>query len=372
MQNLLLQIWGGIQRHLFPALHEEAGPLTEQDQRFVQVLALLRLDPLLAPYAPSGIGRPPDSRRSLALAYTAKAVYNFPTTRALIEALAARPSLRRMCGYERASDIPGESTFSRAFEEFAVGQLPQALHRALIEDHATPRLVGHVSRDATAIEAREKPLEPKSAARADAPPPPKRKRGRPRKGEEPPPQPPKRLELQPTRSLSENLADLPRHCTWGCKRNSRGNVEFWCGYKLHLDVIDGDIPVSAILSAANLHDSQAAIPLAQMTAERVPHSLYDLMDSAYDAAAIRAYSHRLGHVPIIDPNPQRAGSVPLAPAEAVRFGERTAVERVNSNLKDNYGGRQVRVRGATKVMAHLMFGLVALTAVQWFAWAGAG
>jgi hypothetical protein len=178
--------------------------------------------------------------------------------------------------------------------------------------------------------------------------------------------PPKRLDLQPHRSLAENLADLPRRCTWGCKRNSRGNFEFWCGYKLHLDVIDGDIPVSAILSAANRHDSQAAIPLAQMTAERVPHSLYDRMDSAYDAAAIRAYSHRLGHVPIMDPNPQRAGSVPLAPAEAVRFGERTAVERVNSNLKDNYGGRQARVRGA-KVMAHLMFGLIALTAVQLFA-----
>jgi hypothetical protein len=35
-------------------------------------------------------------------------------------------------------------------------------------------------------------------------------------------------------------------------------------------------------------------------------------------------------------------------------------------LKDNYGARFVRVRGAAKVMAHLMFGIVALTAVQLF------
>ena len=56
----------------------------------------------------------------------------------------------------------------------------------------------------------------------------------------------------------------------------------------------------------------------------------------------------------------------MAPAQAVRFHERSTAERVNSTLKDNYGGRYVRVRGALKVMAHLMFGLVALTALQLF------
>ena len=46
-------------------------------------------------------------------------------------------------------------------------------------------------------------------------------------------------------------------------------------------------------------DSQAAIPLATMTAGRVVN-LYDLMDAAYDAREIHAISERLGHVPIID------------------------------------------------------------------------
>ncbi len=65
----------------------------------------------------------------------------------------------------------------------------------------------------------------------------------------------------------------------------------WTGYKLHLDVADGDIPVSCPLSWASLHDSQTAIPLAAMTAARLTN-LYDLM-SAYDAPEIRAMSRSL-------------------------------------------------------------------------------
>jgi hypothetical protein len=38
------------------------------------------------------------------------------------------------------------------------------------------------------------------------------------------------------------------------------------------------------------------------------------------------------------------------------------VERVNSNLKDNWSGRFVPVRGAAKVAGHLFFGVLALTA----------
>ncbi len=40
------------------------------------------------------------------------------------------------------------------------------------------------------------------------------------------------------------------------------------------------------------------------------------------------------------------------------------MERVNARLKDEFGGRNVRVRGAAKVMAHLMFGVLALTVDQ--------
>ncbi len=51
-------------------------------------------------------------------------------------------------------------------------------------------------------------------------------------------------------------------------------------------------------------------------------------------------------------------------AEDVRYHERTASERVNGRLKDEFGGRYVRVRGAAKVMCHCMFGVLALTGDQ--------
>jgi hypothetical protein len=63
-------------------------------------------------------------------------------------------------------------------------------------------------------------------------------------------------------SVAELLAGLPRHCAVGTKRNAKGYQTSWTGYKLHLDVADGGIPVSCLLTSASLHDSQVAIQLA--------------------------------------------------------------------------------------------------------------
>jgi hypothetical protein len=306
------------------------------------------------------VGRKPEDRLPLAKAFIAKAVWNFPTSRALLDYVQRCPSLRRLCGWDSAGEIPSEATFSRAFAAFATGALPQQIHEALVCKHLAPKLVGHVSRDSTAIAAREQPVK-KELKEPAAP----KKRGRPRRDEPPRVKEPTRLMLQGGRTLAENLADLPQVCAVGCKRNSQGYQETWRGYKLHLDCADGDIPVSAILSSASLHDSQAAIPLAQMTAGRI-RNLYDLMDAAYDAPQIAAFSQHLGHVPLIDPNQRRGQKRELDPAAKRRFGERSTVERVNSNLLENFGGTFVRVRGALKVMCHLMFGILALTAVQLF------
>lgn len=218
-------------------------------------------------------------------------------------------------------------------------------------------LVGHVSRDSTAIAAREKATrKPKPAKQP-------RKRGRPRKGESRPPQEPRRLTQQPHQSLAEMLAALPQACDVGTKSNSKGRRESWVGYKLHIDAADGGVPLSCVLTSASVHDSQVAIPLATMTASRV-NNLYDLMDAAYDAAAIKAYSEGLGHVPIIDRNPRRDGALKqhlqreaqvlcelgMVVPEQQRYRERSTVERVNGRLKDEFGGRQVRVRGHAKVL----------------------
>jgi Transposase DDE domain/Transposase domain (DUF772) len=369
LRETLTNTWDHIQGFLFPMLQEEVGLLTDKHRQIVSVLEVARPETCVIEWR--GLpGRPLEDRKALARAFVAKAVLGLPSTSALIERLAVDKTLRRLCGWERASQVSSESTFSRAFAEFAASAVPTRVHKALIERSHKDRLIGHISRDATAIEAREKPVK------IEAPEAPKRKRGRPRKGEVVVKEP-RRLEIQAGQTLTQMLADLPTHCAVGTKRNAKGHTTSWIGYKLHIDVADGDFPVSCLLTSASLHDSQVAIPLASMTAERVTN-LYDLMDSAYDAPEIKAKSRALGHVPIIAPHPRSiaGGKAELEaelrarryagfkPAEAHRFSERSADERFNARLKDEFGGRTVRVRGHAKVFCHIMFGIVALTVDQ--------
>ena len=347
-------VWSHIQVTLFPFLEEELDPLTETQRKLGAILELIRIEDFI-PVRWWHLGRPPKDRVALAKAFVAKMVCNCATTRELIERLADTPNLRRLCGWERACQIPSEATFSRAFEEFAQGGLPSRVHAALIMEYESERLVGHISRDATDIEAREKPSAKLRPERK-----PKGKRGRPRNGEARPAPAPTRLERQPFMTLPEMLADLPQVCDWGTKKKN-GKTYHWKGYKLHVDWADGEIPVSAILTSASTNDSQAAIPLATISAGRVL-SLYDLMDAAYDAEAIRDHATSLGHVPIIDRNPRGGEKVEMAAAEKRRYDERSTAERGFSLLKESFGGRQVRVRGYEKALAHLMFGLLALSA----------
>lgn len=157
---------------------------------------------------------------------------------------------------------------------------------------------------------------------------------------------------------------------------TKGYKTSWIGYKLHIDASDGGIPISCLLTSASLHDSQVAIPLAEMTNLRVTNC-YDLMDSAYDSPLIKQHSESLGHVPIIDENPRskarkteieeeqkRRRKIGCTLAEDIRYNERSTVERVNGRLKDEFNARVVRVKGHAKVMAHLMFGIITLTANQ--------
>ena len=358
-----------LQGVLFPTLEQQLGPVSDKHRQLVEILGLAEIESLVAPWM-GGVGRPAKHRRAMARAFVAKAVLNLGATRQLLDRLMADDVLRRLCGWESAREVPHESQFSRAFAEFAVSALPQRLHAALVEATQKERLIGHISRDATEIEAREKTVPVVAAAKPARP---RRKRGRPRKGEPAAAPEPTRIERQRTMTLEEMLDELPRACNVGTKKNSKGYKESWIGYKLHIDVADGQIPISCILTSASVHDSQVAIPLAEMTARRVTN-LYDLMDSAYDAAAIHAHSRGLGHVPIVDAHPhgsperkaeraaeeRRCRLLHLPAAEDVRYRERTTVERVNARLKDEFGGRMVRVRDRAKVLCHLMFGILVL------------
>jgi transposase len=392
-----------LQDELFPILEQACGAMDDRTRRLVATLELLPL----GRFIPSGggrVGRPARDRYAIARALVAKAVYGMTVTRDLIQRLHSDEQLRKLCGWNKVSQVPSEAKFSRVFAEFAEMELPQFVHEALIQETQKDRLIGHISRDSTAIEARERfPQEtptgkPKSQSKQNADrerkrarqlalsgatdePPKKTKRGsrgpyKRHKGGKPKYQPKTdtRLHRQRSMRLPQMLADLPRHCSLGVKTSSDGNQQYWRGYKLHLDVADGQIPISAVVTAASLHDSQVAIPLSTMTAQRVT-SLYDVMDAAYDATEIIEHSRSLGHVPIIKAVKRvtkrygygRQELLParsFTPAEEQRFRERTTVERVNARLKDEFGVRQIRVRGHRKVAAYLMFAVLALTADQ--------
>jgi hypothetical protein len=333
--------------------------LSEAQRAFLVILRLIEEDSPVRTRLYGGRGRIPYDDQPFFRAAIGKSFLQIPTTDKLIDRLYADANFKRICGFPR---VPSAATFSRRFATFAeIAVMDQTLN-AMVRRHLEGRLIGHILRDSTAIEARDKPQNKKRDIWV--PPEPLRRRGRPRKGEPKATKKVKRLAKQARQKASVSLSQLDMECTWGCKKNSQGNVSFWKGYKLHLDVTDMGIPVTAVVTGANVHDSQLAIPMEKLT-ERKIHHLYSLMDSAYDAQDIRNYIEGKGRVAIIDGNKRRSeGARSFDSAQKERFKIRSTVERANSHLKDWLIGGKVYVRGIRKVSFHLMSGVVCLAAVK--------
>jgi Transposase DDE domain/Transposase domain (DUF772) len=357
-RDLIMQRWNVIQHDLMPELRRECGALTPRLEKLVHIFDWVRIEEW--PVATwQGIGRKPYERSALANAFVAKAVLQLPTTRALIERLSMDRSLKRLCGLPMWKPVPDEATFSRAFAAFTSAKLAERVHEALVQNYLGDTLIGHISRDGTAIAAREKPVKKVATASKDDQ---KTRCGRPAK-DVPPARQKGRIGRQLQQPLVQMLSELPTACDRGTKCNAQGYKVSWNGYKLHLDTADCGVPISALLTSASVHDSQTAVPLATMTATRVTN-LYDLMDAAYCSAELQQHSRSLGHVPLIDHNPRGGEKEQFEPADAQRYKERSQAERTNARLKDEFGARNVRVQGPEKVMSHLMFGVLALTADQ--------
>ena len=154
---LIGRLWNSIQAWLIPILEDELGALDEKHRQFVAVCELCAPHDHMGTYRWIGNGCPPCDRLALCKAYIAKAVWDFATTRDLIDAIRHRPTLRRLCGWETLGEVPSEATFSRAFDAFARDGRPQRIHEALIKTHYGDKLAGHLSRDATAVHARDRP-----------------------------------------------------------------------------------------------------------------------------------------------------------------------------------------------------------------------
>ena len=172
----LTDIWNRFQDKLFPKLTSEVGELHTKHRRLVAILDVVGVEDFVGVRS-GGRGRPVEDRTALARAFIAKSVWDFPTTRDLMDRIAYDPVLRRLCRWSRVGAIPSEATFSRAFGEFARSRLPERMHEALVRTAFEATVVGHVSRDSTAIDTREKP-EPKVTDETA-----ERRPGRPCKGE---------------------------------------------------------------------------------------------------------------------------------------------------------------------------------------------
>ncbi len=396
-RELIMQRWNVIQDELLPQLKGEVGALTPKLERLIHILEWVRIEELVAS-SWCGEGRPPHERAWLANAFVAKAVLGLTTTVGLIERLAIDRGLRRICGFALHRKLPSEATFSRAFAQFASDKLAERVHEALIQTHLGDRLIGHISRDGTAIEARERPARnnamddapshitdlplfaeaasdgsdasaSKSSATSSgsdasaAPARCEKKHGRPRKGEVREAAKASPIKRQRSQTLAQMIAEISTACDRGTKSNAQGYKVSWNGYKLHLDTADCGVPIAALLSSASMHDSRAAIPLSRISAARVT-SLYDVMDAAYCSLELHEHCRSLGHIPLIDHNPRGGEKIEFEPSDAIRYNERTIAERSNARLKDEFGGRHVRVKGPIKVMSHLMFGVLVLSADQ--------
>ncbi len=331
--------------------------LTEEHRTFLALLRLLEANQPQLCSSYQGRGRIPYDDQPIFRAFLAKIFFKIETQVDLIGRLKSDASLRKICGF---TSIPSAATLSRRMTKFAnIHVMEQVLHH-MVKAYYAQKLVGHISRDSTAIIAREKPANKKKDVAIK----PKRKRGRPKKGEEKQKKEQKRLTRQISLKPQKALRELDSKCAWGCKKNSQGNVGFWKGYKLHLDVTDMGIPCAAAVTGANVHDSQVSIPLEKMSEKTVTH-LYSLMDAAYDAPEIRNYSAAKGRIALIDHNKRRKDSrPPMDPAQKKRFGIRSTVERSNSHLKDWLLPSKLMVKGIKKVTFTLMSGVVCLAAMK--------
>jgi len=369
----LSKIWlkiKNLESSLFPELQESLGVLSSKEEKLIKILDFAEIEQFIHDTHITNIAK---SRVQIARAFIAKSVYNLQTTSDLIDRLHIDRTLRILCGWRYSTHIPSEATFSRAFQEFSEINLAAKTHNKFISEYLSDIIFLYNASDATKI-----PLREKAVKKENDEPKIQHKKGRPRKGETREPVKPTILGQQKEMKTTEEMLSLvSRECGVGIKQNSKGNREVWIGGKLHISAVDGDIPITAIYSGANVHDSSVALPLIQETSKKVNY-FYDLQDAGYDADIIREFSQKYGHRPIIDINPKNSqelkDKIQLIEDERKKFeffglpkssdihhyNQRSMVERVNKYLKDDFGCDKIYYQGATKVASVLAFGILSI------------
>ena len=331
--------------------------LIDQQKTFLHILRCVEehLPTLYRSY--SGTGRKPYQYLPFFRSQLAKCYFQIDTTSKIIGRLKADPNLRLLCGFTK---VPGKASFSRAYCYLGEIEMVQEILKRLAKETFKDKVVYHICRDSTAIDARETVKQEKDKKDEKE----AKKRGRPPKDEGKREKQPTEMEKQVTSSPHDSLEKLNKNCSFGCKKNSQGNISYWKGYKLHLDVSDSGFPITACVTGANVHDSMLAIPMEKITEQKVTFC-YSLMDPAYDAQTIVDFIRSRERVPIIEPNKRKdKNRPPLDPAKQERYKIRTTVERANSHLKDNLIPKTLYVKGHTKIAFVLFSAVLCLAALK--------
>ena len=147
--------WQRFQDGMFPLFEEYLPETTDSHWRVIAALDIIKIEDSFYTSPFSQKGRPKIDREKFARAFVAKAVLNISTTVALIDRLEVDKVLKRICGWIFEKTMPCETSFSNAFREFAESNLLDKVHERLIKNNLKNELVFHISRDSTAIEARE-------------------------------------------------------------------------------------------------------------------------------------------------------------------------------------------------------------------------
>ncbi|MGJ0362315.1 transposase [Aliarcobacter cryaerophilus] len=238
ISSSLSKMWNKVltlNNSLFPALKEELRleELSHKEQKLISILDFAQIEKNITVVS---ITNTPKDREEIARAFIAKSVYNFQTTRDLIDRLHCDRVLRIVCGWRYKNDIPSESKFSRVFKELSEMQIAQKAHEQFVKEYLSDKTFFYNAIDSTKIPLRQKPVKIKKEK------PKLKKRGRPKKGEIREPIRPTILEQQQEmQSVEEKLTLVSTDCGVGIKQNSKGNREIWIGAKLHISAVDGDI-----------------------------------------------------------------------------------------------------------------------------------
>lgn len=308
-------------------------------------------------------GRKPYSLYDIFAVRMVMMFYRFSTITDTITFIKSNSNIREITGLKKVPSSPVISKKTKYLIEFI--DFDKMFEKLTCEFFAN-RIVGHLSIDSTIVDAREKPINNITIA--------KKKKGRKVHGS--------KEEKEFIKSKKEKgkldyeckygnyrryVNKLNKKCSKTGKKNSKGNMEWHIGYKIHLAVDDYGIPVSSIITGANVNDVKPAIPLMRMANERC-RFLYTLMDGGYSSKAIIEVAERLGSVAIIDFHADRNGNkIEMEKYQKERYKKRTTVERTNSEIKECFLPDKLYSRGK-KAIFDMNIAIIFLTLKRMQMW----